>query len=557
MTRRAAQVGAILVAFVLAGCLIKGPEPVPPIYTNIRIYPTSNDRPPFGLEPAPAGYVYQLWLIDLDASEGGSLNFRRAIPLQRFQWNSQYYFAVSDKNDTLPLTTAAGLDIGTNVLDHQAMALSIEPLNDPDSSAINGPIIMGGFISDNVRQNLTLDMVPPFEQTSQATCLFSMMLASNAKRTPGTCWRDPDEGMGIWFAEPGARDHEILETVALCRSDTCSPGAGQSTCRHNACPDSIAKGTRFGMKFIAGVKNIRGPDYNLWIFPSHPESSFSTFNGVFPNQEPDLVFRDGAARHALPKTGPLMKLGEFPILRDGSVVGYMFFRDSLGAVDTCFLRLDVPESTHCTMDTFAYAQFNDTSIIVRSFTTTWGDTTYSTTLPSLPVLDPLFRLEYEAWVVFDSSGGAIKPLSLGRFTRKDQLDEGNSHFDVTDLDSAFKFPGEDLLKNIAHPGLPATNLNLLSLLRDRRLKVWITLEPVQNDWAVDEPYRQLIVYSAEIGRDFGLFEGVTRCEQRVPGNAPPAYEIPMTFREVSASSSSINEGHNWPRMHVVLQHSTK
>ena len=142
MTRTTARVGAILGAIILAGCLIKGPEPVPPYYSNIQIIPTSNSRPPLGLEPAPEGRIYQLWLIDFDSA----FNLIDQIPSVRFQWNSEYYFAIGENGETLSVTTERGLDLGLNVLDHSVLGISIEPLNDPDPNSINGPVILAGLI---------------------------------------------------------------------------------------------------------------------------------------------------------------------------------------------------------------------------------------------------------------------------------------------------------------------------------------------------------------------------------------------------------------------------
>jgi len=556
MTRTTARVGAILGAIILAGCLIKGPEPVPPYYSNIQIIPTSNSRPPLGLEPAPEGRIYQLWLIDFDSA----FNLIDQIPSVRFQWNSEYYFAIGENGETLSVTTERGLDLGLNVLDHSVLGISIEPLNDPDPNSINGPVILAGLIDEFVLANLTIELGVPVGPTSGASCQFAMVAPSD---TTGACWRDSSEGMGIWFAELEVKDREINDTVALCFEEPCS-GSG-------------AKGTLLGMKFIQGQKNIRGPDYYLWIYPSHPENSFSNFDTVFANQEPDLIFCNDVAQHLAGKSGPQVALGENPIIREGKTVGFMYFKpDTTGLVDTCYLRIDVPESTHCTSDTFVYAPFNDTNVIVTTHTYQWADTSYASSLPSLALppirnhqdlrrerqfLTETLRLQYEAWVVFDSSSGSIKPLSLGRFTsnNQDSLDQSNPHFDVAKIDPRFRFPGEDFLVGIDRPGLPTSNLNLLSLLPDMKVKVWITLEPIENDWAPSEPFRQLIVYSGEILPDFQLEAYRAICQMRdtcgvVP---PPIYSLPLSYNEVSATSASKNEGHNWPRVRVVLRPPSK
>jgi hypothetical protein len=562
MTRTTARVGAILGAIILAGCLIKGPEPVPPYYSNIQIIPTSNSRPPLGLEPAPEGRIYQLWLIDFDSA----FNLIDQIPSVRFQWNSEYYFAIGENGETLSVTTKSGLDLGLNVLDHSVLGISIEPLNDPAPNSINGPLIMAGLIDEFVRANLTIELGVPVFPTSGAPCQFTMVAPSYLKNAPEACWRDSSEGMGIWFAELEVKDREINDTVALCFEDTCPKDTNLTNCRKTTCSDSLrAKGTRLGMRFLQGQRNIRGSEYYLWIFPSHPESSFSTFDTVFANQEPNLIFCNDVAQHLVGKSGPQVALGENPIVREGKTVGYMYFKpDTTGLVDTCYLRIDVPESTHCTSDTFVYAPFNDTNVIVRTHTYQWADTSYASSLRSLaaaPAPFPLgfFGLEYEAWVVFDSSTGPIKPLSLGRFADKNGLDRSNLHFDVRNLDPRFRFPGEDFLMGIDRPGLPTSNLNLLSLLPNMKVKVWITLEPIENDWAPSEPFRQLIVYSGEILPDFRLDAYRAICQMRgtcgvVP---PPIYSLPLSYREVSATSANNNEGHNWPMMRVVLRPPSK
>jgi hypothetical protein len=512
------------------------------------------------LEPAPAGRIYQFWLIDFDSS----LNFTGLVPLQRFQWNSEYYFAIGEDGDTLPVTMDRGLELGTNVLDHAVIGITIEPLNDPDPNSMNGPLIMAAEIGENVRANLTVDLGVPVLPFAAGTTQFSLVAPSYLKDVPGACWRDSSEGMGIWFAELAAQDREFSDTVAWCLADTCRAGTGQDTCRDSLCSPGVAKGTRFGMKYVKGQKNIRGPEDYLWIFPSHPESSFSTFGTIFANQEPNLTFRDGVAEHLTGKSGPQVALGENPIIRGGNTVGYVYYHvDTLGQVDdTCYLRVDIPESTHCASDTFAYAPFNDTGMIVRTHIYTWADTSYISSLSALVTAPPPFDLayfgfEWEAWVVFgqsdDSTAGAIAPLSLGRFSDKNALDNSNSHFDVADLPPLFRFPGEDFLENINHPGLPTRNLNLFSLLPSMALKVWITLEPI-NDWAPSEPFRQLVSYSGEIRPDYALEYYQFVCQQRAPGVAPPPFMLPLGFHEVSATSGSLNEGHNWPSMRIVLRH---
>ncbi len=572
MTRTKALVGAILVGIIAAGCLIKGPEPVPEYYSNIRIFPESNSRPPYSLEPAPEGRIYQFWFLDYGYSPTEStITLLGVVPLTRFQWNSEYYFAVSDSGETLGITTDRGLELGQNIFDHTALALSVEPLVDAHPDSIDGPILLVGELSVFARANQSLQMVVPID-TFGTNCGYMIAAPSYMKNLPGHCWRDAVEGMGIWFGAPTVADRELSDTVALCMADLCPPGAARNTCRENACgPDTgQAYGTHFGMKFVQGKKNLRGPGYHLWIFPSEPSQSFCNFDTIFANQEPDLRIRDSVPEHLGGNVGPQMPLGEDPILRNGETVGYMYFRsDTTGLVDTCFLRIDIPESTHCTSDSFQYAPFNDTSVIVRTFLSTWAETTYTSTLTKLAqppefiggsnFLAQFLGLEYEAWVVIDSSNGAIKPIPLGRFLKTNQLDDDNSHFNVQDLSPSFHYPGEDLLHAINRPGLPSSNLDLLSLLDRSRVKVWITLEPIRNDWAPDEPNRQLILYSGDLFPDTSLALFQEACALRGAGGvaAPPVYMRPLKCQEVSASTSALNEGHNFPKMRVEIRHPLK
>ena len=577
MTRTKALVGAILVAIIFAGCLIKGPEPVPAYYSNIRIYPSSNDRPPLGLEPAPDGQIYQFWFLDyVFVPAERTIRVTAVIPSKRFQWNSVYFFAVSDSGETLGITTDRGLDLGFNVFDHTAMAVSVEPLADLEPDSINGPVILFGELSVYARENqwveMGLDSI--IWRTSNAPSEFSLVAPSylSSGASSGTCWRDSSEGMGIWFANLEVVDSEVSDTIAICMEDTCPPGPNQAECRDSlACrKGGGAKGTQFGMKFVQGKKNVRAPGYFLWINPSHPESSFCNFDSVFANQEPDLTFRDSVPEHVPGKMGPQMALGENPIFHGAETVGYMYFStDTTGFVDTCYLRVDIPESTHCTSDTFMYAPFNDTNVIARTYISTWADTTYFSSLRSLAqppdfvggtrLMTDFFNLEYEAWVIFDSVGAPTKPLSLGRFVDKNALDRSNTHFNSQALDPRFRFPGEDLLQGINRIGLPSSKLDLLSLLPGKRVKIWITLEPRNGDWAQDEPYRQFIMYSADLVPDTALATNLALCGRRgTPGAAaPPVYTLPMTFKEVSASSSSLNEGHNWPTMRIVFRSGKK
>jgi hypothetical protein len=571
MTRTKALVGAILVAIILAGCLIKGPEPVPPYYSNIRIYPSSNDRPPMGLEPAPAGQIYQFWLLDyVFVPAENTIRVTGLIPSKRFQWNSEYFFAISDSGETLGITADRGLDLGVNVFDHTGMAVSVEPLVDLEPDSINGPIILFGELHVFAQMNLMLDLGTPIVPTGNAPCEFSLAAPSYLSSGPssGACWRDSSEGMGIWFASLDVVDREISDTIAICMEDTCPRGSGQIDCRKAlACySDGRAKGTQFGMKYVEGTRNVRAPGYLLWINPSQPESSFCNFDAVFINQEPDLTFRNGAPEHVADKMGPQIALGERPIIQDGQTVGYIYLKeDTTGWVDTCYLRIDIPESTHCTSDTFAFAPFNDTNVIARTFIFSWADTTFSSSLRSLAqppefiggtrLMTDFLNLEYEAWVIFDSAGSTTKPISLGRFVDKNALDRSNTHFDTQALDPRFRFPGEDLLHGINRIGLPSSNLDLLSLLPDKRVKIWITLEPRNADWAPDEPYRQLIMYSADLVTDTGLAQNLFLCGRRGEqgATAPPVYSLPLTFKEVSATSASLNEGHNWPTMRIVFR----
>lgn len=568
MTRTRALVGAIFVGLIATGCLIKGPEPVPEYYSNIRIYPKSNSRPPLFLEPAPAGTIYQLWFLDYGYNPAETTYvIQHSVPLKRFQWNSEYFFAVSDQGETLKITGSEGLELGENVFDHDGMALSIEPLADANPDVIDGPIILIGDLSVFAKENLSFQMVVPVD-TSRTECEYMIAAPSYMRNLPGHCWRDSVEGMGIWFGAPTVTDQEVSDTVALCLADLCPPGTGRNECQLTACGEDSgqARGTHFGMKFVQGKKNVRGPGYHLWIFPNDPSKSFCNFDTIFANQEPDLRFRDSIPEHLGGNVGPQMPLGEDPIIRGGVTVGYMYFRsDTTGLIDTCFLRIDIPESTHCTSDSFQYAPFNDTTVIVRTFLTTWAETTYASTLTRLAqppeaaggrrFLSGFLGLEYEAWVIFDSSNSAIKPISIGRFLNPNALDKDNSHFNVSNLPSGFRFPGEDFLQSINRPGLPSGNLDLLSLLDETRVKIWITLEPVQNDWAPTEPNRQLILYSGDLFPDTSLVALQELCARRGAGgaSAPPVYTRQLKCREVSATTAALNEGHNFPEMTVVIR----
>ncbi len=530
MTRTTTRVGAIMLALLLAGCLIKGPEPQPEYFSVIRIIPNSNDRPPYGLLPAPPGHIYQFWAYDTASNARPVAVF----PLQRFQWNTEYFFALDEHGDTLPLTIDPGLDLGINLLDHQGLIVSIEPLSDPNPSQVDGPVIMFADIDQFTRMNLEADFRVPTGLVNLASNEFSLVAQSLVHDVPGACWRSNSEGMGVWFAKPIAKDKEILDTVGPCLHPSC-----------------VTKGTLLG-------RHNKGIDYFIWYFPDHLDSSFSNYGTVFADREPDIVFRNGVPQH-VGRTGPRIPLGadRERIIRGGQTVGYIDYnRDTLGQIiDTCYLRIDYPESTHCASDTVCrYCPFSDTILFKRSFTTIWGDTTVASSLPGIAPVDPLLGLEYEAWVVFDSSTGLTKPLSLGRFTDKDGRDRSNPYTDMSNYDPHFNVPGEDFIHNLPS-GLPSP-LDLLAMVQSRRrVKVWITLEPI-DDWAPAEPFKQLIMFSGEVVEDRDTTIN-TDCAARSGESSPPAYSLPLTFREISASKDSRNEGYNWPSMHVFLRRPAK
>lgn len=593
MTRTIARlgVGILLLTFAF-GCLINAPEPPPEFFSMVRIVPDQN------LEAAPEGQVYELWTFDLELREttfvetsfadDGSIEdifeFEVEIPtpanfqsVVRFLWDPDNYQTLDENGNPTGLYSPSGngLDIGRDLTLASGMLLSIEPISDPNPEAINGPSILayvsptvfGGAAVDPLKENKSATMrVSDFIQAQPGGATFSLLAQTvqHQRSLAGedVCWRGPNQGMGVWFAETQVRD--------LITEDTAGYNVFDPDNRDTVVLDSMGEEVlvRYrGTLFTRDVdRNLDGIPYQVWIFPKQPELSWSNFDlnaPLFRFTTPDLVFRDGVAIHPHPlDNGPpdtgMNAQSSHPMLRGTDTIGFMYFNPD-NPTDTCFLRIDHPESTYCQSESEAlkFSEFSDTNLIIRQYTTTWGDTTITPSLRSLP-LSQAGALIMEAWVVFDSASNPVHPpLSLGlflspfgRFTN----DFNPLYYDPATADPNFTFPGEDFIDMSARTDLP-DSLDLLNFDGAERIKIWITIEPFPVDWAPDEPFTQLLTYVGEVLPDdpAALADAEEICDDRTENStAPSALNYPLQYRPISVSKDDLAEGHNWPSMQIFI-----
>jgi len=586
MIRKLAWVGLGVLLLTLAGCLIKDPSVDESVLSVVRI------RPDEQLKAAPDGRCYELWFMDInDFNNPTEFTF---TPIIRFQWDPVNFRTLDETGtDPIPLYTQTGngMDIEKNFLDHFIVFYSIEPLNDPEPNNVNGPI-MGLFLDVSGIPNL--DLPSPLkinhEGTMQLDFQFaglptvesdvsvSMVAQSWNKRLTeegdNVCWRGATEGMGLWFANPEIQNRIVEDTAGVAVDPNASEG----------------RGTLFTRDID---ENSDGRQFNIWIFPDHPESSWSNFDDVFSNRVPDLVYLDGVPQRQAgtfpPYAGGVNQLGSHPMTDNGSVVGYMYFPDTMPITpggtdypDTCFLRVDNPALSYSTNDTlldYIGTPFADTNLIIRVFTTTWADTTVTPSLVSLPPHQIGFGLEYESWLIFDSVNNPdprYQPLSMGRMTATDVMgnyfvdqisgdsisipdgicdgaqtfDYGNPYTDEMYFDSNFAYPGEDFINNLPN-GLTGP-LDLFNLPGVDKVKIWITMEPLNvpqanfEDWEPNKPFSQLVMYVGEVLPD--LESDTLRCDRGNTPLAPEVLSIPLHYRPISRNHDDLAEGNNWPTM---------
>jgi len=180
--------------------------------------------------------------------------------------------------------------------------------------------------------------------------------------------------------------------------------------------------------------------------------------------------------------------------------------------------------------------FHDTIFVIPD-----GDTTMT---PSLETMPPAVEgWEYEAWVIF-KDGSDIEPLSMGRFTQPDAMDDNCKHCIEGGYDSNFTVPGEDFFVNVPEFGS-------LDVVRNPFVdKLFITVEP-EPDFDPDEPYKQLIMFSARIPDRTLFFEyiyGEDTIETQRPRLGIRQFEL--VVRDLGFD---INEGHRWPEMHIDFE----
>jgi len=574
----------LILGVVVTGCLIEGPAKPPEFYSWVKIQP--GDRFSGGpMVAAPEGYIYQLWVANI-AFEGQGGGLTDFAPLVRFHWDPENYVALDEDGNPMRLTVDNGMDFGINVFEWNALMVTIEPEDGPNPFGL-GPLVL---FSDTLGSNQIRELVSPLQAFANfgfpepAFAQYTFVSQSNKKGNPGAHWRDGSEGEGIWFCIPEVEDRQINETDVY----------------------------QAHQKVVFYPGNIAIP-YTVWIYTDHPESSFSDFGLAFQNQEVDLIYIDGVARHdtiiiasppdTIIKRGPQVPLGQnhmtingesvyryvaengsvcdlyidkpwlthcnsdpFPallfngddhVIVDGDTVGIVYFSED--STDTCILHWDDPRLDQCD-DVGAYYNriFDDFGPSSRRFITINGDTILSPTLPFLPP-SRLFLFDYEAWVIFTPESG-IPPLSLGRFLIDEQIflvvtdttDDNNTYtFTDSRFDRNFHFPGEDFVNDMSrHHASLSSPLNVIN--DDRALKIWVTLEPVEPlDWAPGQPYEQMIVYSDWIPRDEFFMDG---SETASPDSLSPVTRT-MTYRDLNPGTNpltSLNEGHRWPSMRVYV-----
>jgi hypothetical protein len=576
----------------MSGCLIN------PTDEDLGVLSVVKIRPDYNLQAAPEGTCYQLWFLDVNDYDFPTLFF--FTPLVRFLWDPVNFRTLNPEDSTdIPLYTQEGLgvDVGSNFLDHVIVMITVEPLDDPHPQRPDGPIL-GMYVDPspftgeasplqvNQAGTIQLDFFGPgiVQIPGQGSSTLSLVAQSLQMRRQregeDVCWRDTTEGYGIWFARTEVNDLVIEDTVGF----SVNP------------EDTIGRGT----VFTWDVNDNPGQErFTIWLFPSHPESSWSNFDDVFPGTAPDLVFRDGVPERTLdpPDSTGVNALGSNPFAFDNdgnvieadleSAVGFMYFPDTIPPFfDTCFLRVDQPNLSYCTNDSsrtgdatgypyYYNTAFIDTNLLIRVFTSTWADTLVTPSLlglpshqilpaPEVPGFEYGYGLEYEAWLIFDSVNAyladpMLKPLSLGRITpwdyTGDLIPDGAQHADDSNpytpdeyFDPNFDFPGEDFLENLPN-GLPSP-LNIFALPNVTRPKLWITMEPVHRpdegvyDWAPDMPFEQLVTYVADLVPETQMDTLV--CDRGTQPQALPLYNLQMQFRPISTLRSDLAEGNNWP-----------
>lgn len=583
MMRKTAWVGLGVLLLTLGGCLIKSKSTDNSYLSVVRIRPDNN------LQAAPEGRCYELWFLDIN--DFNNPTEQTFTPIIRFQWDPANFRTLDETGATeIPLytETGKGMDINKNFLDHFIVLMSIEPLQGDDPNNINGPI-MGMFLDVSavqpdrpsplkVNHEGTMQLDFPFagisENSGGATATLVAQSVTNRLRHDGetVCWRGDTEGMGIWFAHTQIRNRVIEDTAGVAVDPTVKEG----------------RGTLFTRDIN---ENSDANKFNIWIFPDHPESSWSNFDDVFPNRVPDIVFLDGVPQREAglpPFSSGVNKLGSHPMQDEsGHTIGYLYFPDTIPLTpggtdyrDTCFLRVDHPELSYSTNDTnltYIGQPFADTNLIIRVFTTTWADTLLTPSLTALPVQQLSFGVEYETWLVFDSVNNPdprYKPLSLGRMSPfdvqggifvdpisgdtiqfGDGICDGAQHFDsnnpYTDpvyFDSNFAFPGEDFVENLPN-GLTGP-LDLFHLPGVNRVSVWVTMEPMNvpqagfTDWAPDMPFSQLLTFVGVLTPD--LETDSLTCNQTGQVQAPQTYSIPLEYRPITTSRTDPAGGNYWP-----------
>jgi len=212
-------------------------------------------------------------------------------------------------------------------------------------------------------------------------------------------------------------------------------------------------------------------------------------------------------------------------------VTYIIYEDS--TFDTT-LFADECDPMSTTWDSLG---FHDTIFLIVD-----GDTAMT---PSLETMPPsVDGWEYEAWIIF-KEGSGLNPLSMGRFTRPDAMDDNCKYCRVNGYDSNFTIPGEDFFEGVPEFGS-------LDVVRNELVdKLFVTVEP-EPDFDPDNPYKQLIMFSARIPK-YKVFFEFTIAGDDTTYTDQPRLGIRQFELVVRDLGFEINEGHRWPELHIDLE----
>ncbi len=555
MLRQLSRVSIVVVlcllAVHLAGCVVDSGSKSSGELSYVKI------QPDYRLEPAPEGYIYELWLTTFGVNiirdtihvgdtiivrDSAEIFIDTTFSIVRFQWDPYLYAATDEQGNFIPLSSGDGMNLGRDLAPYFSAQttvgfITIEPINDPLPQVPSFPMLVAINLNPLSHSGTLINpfAIAAFFGGGPPNASFELLSQSNKKGIPSSRWRDDNtEGYGIWFADPSVAQNVIVDTAGgyLAYSTLITPPTGIPYA------------------------------YTVWkkLNPAFPESSFTNFGRVLANREPDLLFSDNFPLHqdttkfgpgGDPRDGnpPPIHLSDNPVIENGVTIGYRYV--SPDRLDTCVLRTDNVALTHCNRDTISppVIPFGAPDTTVRSFSYTTGDTTVTSTLGGvLDLSDPiaLNRLlqgngfifsgyEYEAWLVFTQASG-IKPLSLGRFNNPRNIDRSNPYtLGGLSYDSNFTFPGEDFLQN-----LPAPLTAPLNVLTDPRVeKIWITAEPVLGlDPAPGEPNTQLIYLAGYVPKEIR------------PGR--PA-RFPLIFQNLDPSPTGLTNGNGFPTVKVSFE----